>query len=235
MIYTVLRLFRRRLDERRDESTVSNQRGAVLIEFALTLPLLVLIALGIVESGMLFKTSTDLNSAVRNSARAGTSAPAFEVADRTILRSIGSELDGKQIDGLYGVVVFKANGVNDTKPPDACIAKLPNTPALSKPSTTRNGILGVCNVYTAGQVSAVVAGSANSNFASAGQTTCTGSKWDGYWCPVTRTRSIGAGTLDYIGVYVKIENTSLTGIGLGNTDMSKSAVFRLEPKFGDIG
>jgi Flp pilus assembly protein TadG len=57
-----------------------SQRGAELVEFALTFPLLLLIALGIVDFGFLFQEHEVLTNAAREGARVGA-LPDYSLAD----------------------------------------------------------------------------------------------------------------------------------------------------------
>src|SRR3712207_6589249 len=74
----------------RRRSTVQrgrDERGAVVVEFAVVLPLLVLFVFGIVEFGRAYNARLELVSAVREGARAaavgGTAVTNGEVAQRT--------------------------------------------------------------------------------------------------------------------------------------------------------
>lgn len=63
------------------------ERGAVVVEFALVLPLLVLFVFGIVEFGRAYNARLELTSAVREGARTaaigGTGVDAATIAERT--------------------------------------------------------------------------------------------------------------------------------------------------------
>lgn len=218
---TFIKRIRDRVTHRR---TADGDRGAVFIEFALAVPFLVVMGLGLVEGGMLWKASNDVTAVARNAARAGSSAPSYYTADRTILGSVGAELSPTQFDGLKRVIVFRANSAGQTKPPSTCLALTPATNGTGNSGSA-------CNVYSKSQVQAVVDGSAPASRFS-GSTSCPTGSWDRWWCPATRNRSMAGASLDYLGVYVEIKVDSTTGAGFGNQTFGRTSVFRLEPPFG---
>lgn len=88
-----------------------NDRGAALLEFAVVLPLLLAILVGIVTSGAALNRSNSLNNAARESARFGATLPADDltwwlnkVADVSISAATGDLDDGT--DGRYVCVAF---------------------------------------------------------------------------------------------------------------------------------
>lgn len=216
-------LFRRTKAAIRRRRREHSDRGAAFVEFALAVPVLVLLGLGIIESGLLWMSSNDVTAVSRNAARSGTSAPVYYTADRTILGTVGAELTTDQLDNLQRVIVFRANNAGQTSPPSNCKGLTPN-------DSSGAGQSGSCNVYSKKQVEQVINGTAPaSKFAT---TSGCGSTWDRFWCPTSRNRSLSSGSLDYLGVYVETKTTSNTGLSLGNQTIGRSSVFRLEPPFG---
>jgi Flp pilus assembly protein TadG len=59
----------------RQQSRLRSERGAELVEFALTLPLLLLLVLGIIEFGFLFQEYEVVTNAAREGARIGALIP----------------------------------------------------------------------------------------------------------------------------------------------------------------
>lgn len=198
-----------------------NERGAVFIEFALAVPFLVMMGLGVVEGGMTWRAATSVNSVARDAARSGTSATVYALADQSILRSIGSGLSGSELTELQRVIVFNATTGLSAQPNAACLG-IAATGLGSKGNAA-------CNVYSPAQVTAVMNGSAP---ASAFSTTSTCGTWDVKWCPKNRNHSLANGNLDYLGVFVEIKHKSITGFPLGNATIKRTAVFRLEPAYG---
>lgn len=204
----------------RGRSTRSADRGAVFIEFALVVPILMLFAMGIVEYGMGWYAANNVNAAARDAARAGSSAASYDFADRSVIRQIASAL-GDSDGEIQRVVVFKASSTHDDVP-SACV-----TNAL----TTR-GVSGLCNIYSAADVDWVRTNMTSTSHFTNGGSSCDGSDWDRRWCPVERKHSQANQDLDYLGVYIKLKHDSVTNFGFGDQMINRTAVFRLEPKYG---
>jgi Flp pilus assembly protein TadG len=64
----------------RSRNRLQNERGAALVEFALTLPLMLLLLVGIMDFGMAFQRYNALNNAAREGARMAV-LPGYAVAD----------------------------------------------------------------------------------------------------------------------------------------------------------
>ena len=83
--------------------------GQALVEFALMLPLLLLLAVGILEFGMLFKDHVGIHYASREGARAGASASRNTTADCSILRAVSTTMQTMPYADLQRVRIFKAD------------------------------------------------------------------------------------------------------------------------------
>ncbi len=219
---------------RRSSNGASRDRGAVFIEFALLLPVLLLFAMGIVEYGMGWRAANDVNAAARDGARSGTSASAYATADRSVLVSIANNLASSgDLDGVEKIIVYKASSANG-QVPGSCLAKTNPSGSASSPGFVV-GVGGVCNVYGPGQLTYLLNGSNASNngpWVNSAGTGCDGSDLDAPWCPAIRNHSLTSNSFDYMGVYVKLKHSSITGFGFGDQMIERTAVFSLEPKFG---
>ncbi len=94
-----------------DLRNIASERGAALLEFALVLPVLLALLVGIVTSGAALNRSNSLNNAARESARFGATLPADDltwwlnkVADVAIGAATGDLADGT--DGRYVCAAF---------------------------------------------------------------------------------------------------------------------------------
>ena len=212
----------------RRRRAVERSRGTEFIEFALALPFLTLIAMGIVEMGLGWMATNDLNAAARDAARSGTSAPAYASSDRTILVTLGSTLSASEVDVIEKVIVFRANAQGQAT--SQC--KNSTTPSTGGPGTAR-GQSGDCNVYSKDQVKWAVNNPSNSTYFATSLTSCNGTQLDRNWCPSTRNHSQATGTLDYLGVRVVMKHKTVTHFGFGDMTITRQAVFRLEPKYGE--
>jgi hypothetical protein len=203
-----------------------HEQGAVFVEFALVIPLLMVFALGIVEYGLAWKAANDVNAAARDAARSATSSTAYITSDQTALTQVGTGLTPTELQGIEKVIVYKATPV-DTKPPSNCLQFQP------QPNATV-GSFGSCNVYSKQQLEWVLAHqTSTANFATDAGCGSSGNRtWDYNWCPTGRNHSQRAGTLDYLGVYIKMKHNQVTNFGFGDRMIERTAVFRLEPKYG---
>ena len=95
---------------------LGRDRGASAVEFALVLPLLMLIVFGIVDFGVLFSQQLTLNNAVRAGARSGVVVG--QVLDCPGIRSkVQGDLSGLAMDPStvsVRVTMLTASGTSDT-------------------------------------------------------------------------------------------------------------------------
>lgn len=112
-------------------TTPGGQRGAVAVEAAIVLPLLITVLLGIVDVSLLMRADVGLTAAVRNGARVASAEPrvpsfAVDAAD-AVLRA-GT---GVPVSDIRGIWVYRANSAGYPGPegtqtfppvcPPACI------------------------------------------------------------------------------------------------------------------
>ncbi|MGY6500360.1 MAG: TadE/TadG family type IV pilus assembly protein [Acidimicrobiales bacterium] len=187
------------------------ERGAVIVEFALILPVLSLLALGIFEYGNLWRQVGSLERSAQLGARVATQQANGRFADYEALRAVDAQTRGMNGVEVTRVVIFRSEDPDGTIPP-ACLG---------------GSVAGLCNTYTGAQVRTVnpvgfgVAGtSANPS--------CAGGSWDSGWCPTGRPRSTTAPLR--IGVHVTVEYTPVTGLIPGPTaTYSRQAIYQIEP------
>lgn len=205
--------------------TRRRDRGAVFIEFALVVPVLALLAMGVVEYGLAWNATNDVNSAARDAARVGSSASNYKNADQQIIRQVATGLTSTEVSQIKRVIVYAA-APGSSAVPAACLGVTPSPPG--SPSAT--GVAGKCNVYSQQQVAWVRSNpTSGSNFSTSSP--CSSNNWDSKWCPATRNNSLFTNNLDYVGVLIEINHASATHYGFGNQDITRTAVFRLEPAY----
>ena len=128
--------------------------GQATVEFALMTPLLMLMAVGILEFGMLFKDHMAIHYASREGARVGAAASLNSSADCSILTAISTTMQPLPFDDLVDVHVFRAGTDGACQDPCAenVYARIHSTTTLCPganmgwysvggigwPSTTRN-------------------------------------------------------------------------------------------------
>jgi hypothetical protein len=184
----------------------------VLLEAAVCVQLLAILAFSIVDVGFAYRDKLTVNSAVRGTTRvianAGTSVDADYQGLVTLRGALGS-IPQAQVDR---VVVFKAD-VNGNPTNPNCL--LPAAEAL-------HGYVNDCNVYSATEIFTATA----SDF-----TTCA-SGLQAKFCPTNRVRPMsGALPPTEIGVWLSIRYTSRTKLfPFAQLTITDSAVMRLEPE-----
>src|SRR5438270_13426205 len=101
----------RKRTSRWQERWQRGQRGAVLVEAALVLPVIITLTLGIIEFGLVFKDSLTIANATRAGARVGAATTAngsLANQDYYILQAVESGLTGLSNNTLTGVLIYNA-------------------------------------------------------------------------------------------------------------------------------
>ncbi len=97
---------------RKDQS----ERGAAAVEFAIILPVLVLLVFGIFEFGMYFRESLTIASATASAARTGATMGDRDEADIAILQALEAGLyDQVDASDLIFVEIYKADPVTGAR------------------------------------------------------------------------------------------------------------------------
>lgn len=182
-------------------------RGAALLEFALVVPLLVLLAFGTAEAGLGWTENNRVEGATSTAARVGAVAGADSTADAQILVALKASLTAESLANLDRVIVFKSTTADGALPANC-----------DKPtgSTSQTGVNGSCNTYTGATVRAIVDASSSLGAAAA------------HWAGTSRNDSL-ADPPDYLGVYVRTRHDSTTGVGFGNFTITSTSIYRLQP------
>jgi Flp pilus assembly protein TadG len=189
----------------------SGERGAALVELAVVLPLLLLIAFGVVEYGSAWNRKLQMETAARAGARVGSSLGNTRLADYGLLQGVKSAINDIGLSNVDYVVVFKSTATDGARPAGGCAGSTPTS------------VTGSCNVYTGAQLQSLT----QTDFT--GTTSCGATAPDRYWCPLNRqnVQSIGA---DYVGVWIKARYVTITGLFKSPFFLTSAAIMRLEPK-----
>ena len=183
-------------------------RGASLVELALVMPLVALLAFGTIEFGLTWRDSMTISNSLRSGVRVGSNAGDDRLADYNVLKQVEAAINEIDNTRIERVVIYKST-TPDGEAPAACVN-----------GTSQSG---VCNVYTPAQMASL----SQSDFDSP---TCSGDP-DSHWCPVTREdrQVVGA---DYLGVWVQVHRDWITGLfpPSSGITMTDKAVMRLEPR-----
>lgn len=187
-----------------------DDRGIALVEFALVLPFLSLMILGIFEYGNLWRQSGSIERAVQQGARTVTSQADARFADYEALRSIDTITRGLPGITVERVIIYRADAA-DGAVPSACLG---------------GSQAGLCNTYTGSQVQLT----SPSGFPATGTVnpTCAAGSLDIGWCPTTRPREDN--NMISIGVHLTVSYEPVTNLisGPGMT-IERQAVYQIEP------
>ena len=187
------------------------ERGTALVELAVLLPLLAILAFGITEFGLALQDRMVVEGAGRAGTRVGSAAGATAAADQTLLLALGSAVNDVGLDNVSWVVVYKsvtADGVV----PATCTGPTPHSVSTS------------CNAYSGAQLKQIVAGTAPGTWFGCGV-----GSLDVSWCPTSRQTTQALGN-DYLGVWLQTVHHLNTGMFGTQLTLSAQSVMRLEPK-----
>ena len=97
-----------------------------MIEFALVLPLLLLMAFGTAEMGLAWVSNNRVEGSVSTAARIASSSGRLPEADANVLKSLKSSLPQEQLNRLDRVVIFKPTNATGGVPA-GCIKPVGDT------------------------------------------------------------------------------------------------------------
>jgi hypothetical protein len=184
-----------------------DQRGIVMVEAALIIPLLMMLVLCSIDFGLAWRDRMRTETAARGAARTGSNLKNALLTDYNILQAVKAGLADVATTNIDRIVVFNANSSGTV--PAGCAGGT---------AVTGTGA-GACNVYTAASLSLP-----SSSF---GDPTClTGP--DRFWCPKNRAVVQATGE-DYLGVWIETHRGRITGFVPGVSKIHATAIMRLEP------
>lgn len=191
------------------------ERGAVLLEAAFAIPLLILLMFGTLEAGMAFQAKTSATAGLRSGTLRAAQLGNKPETDLATLQAVVGEVGADGVEALSYVIIFNADaGGSPDSIAAACAAV---TPAALPTSIT--GIGGQCVVYFPAHLKAVLNGTitaANfddgSNLGPTGDYTCDPAKIDARWCAGRRVdASVAAGAVN-VGVAIRYDHEWFTGV-----------------------
>lgn len=187
------------------------QRGAVLVELTLVVPILMTLVLGMFEVGMAWSASQSVVQASRSGARTvsqmGTYGRADEEALRAVLATFGDDLAQVRRVAIYEYSATSANGVH----PDCGTSAVPTSGAR-------------CNTYLPDDFDEL---DDPTHFAS--DTGCSAGQASNPWCPTIRSDSQTTATL--VGVEVEFAHTPVSGFfGVDDRILTQRIVMKIEPR-----
>lgn len=177
----------------------------MVVESALALPLFLLLIFGTMEFGLAFRSYLTLSNSTRDAARFASTLGRDADADFQVVNEVVANMTGFRAGTIKKIVIFKATGPTST------------TASGPLAACRTASVTGLCNTYLAGSIS--------TNSANYG---CNYTSPDRFWCPAGRKVAV-ADPPDYIGIYIEIRHTGLTGVIGMTRDFSDEFVMRLEP------
>jgi Flp pilus assembly protein TadG len=184
-------------------------RGAVLVEFALIAPVLVLLMLGMFEYGNAWRQVGRVERAAQQGARTASSMANHRFADYEALRAIDTAT--RDLNGLTVERVIIFNATDDD-------GEIPNAACLT------GSVSGVCNTYTGAQVRTTSPAGFSGGSSSA--PTCSGSL-DAAWCPLGRSRD--QSSIVRVGVHLTLTYESVTELLPTTVTIERTAVYQIDP------
>lgn len=186
-----------------------SERGAVMVEAAITAPLLFMLIFGVIEMSLMFRDRVALDAVGHDAVRAAAIGGNDQSADHHILEVVMDSASPIAIDQLEMVVVFRADGPNDVVPAACLIGSQDGAEQ--------------CNRYLPAQYEEPL-----SEFG------CRDDRnLDRFWCPSERVvvqSAANGGPPDYIGVHLEFDHPMVTGFFGSHRKMTSTAILRIEPR-----
>ena len=197
---------------RRDvDGKSNNERGSVLVELAIIIPVLVSLVLGMLELGMAWRDKATVTQASRQGARTAAHLGDEYWADREAIVSLHSVFDGAQPDNIEFVIIYDASAADGSLP--ATCVPTPAGPHVG------------CNFYTAAMIAQVN----DASLWNAADGCPDPTRYDAGWCPTSRSDDLV--NPDHVGVMVRLNRQWITGVLPGDgTTITERTVMRLEPE-----
>ncbi len=181
------------------------ERGAVMIEVALVVPLLATLVLGVAELGFHVRGTQSVTAASQAGARVASSSGNSRLADYDALMAMAGPLAKFEVADIERIIIFAP--LADGSLPTDC---------------ETHTVAGECNHYDGSSLSL-------SASAFTGTSTCGVFEPDRFWCPLDRDNDQAGGT-DWIGVRIEVRHDSVAPF-IPDRTIVDTTVMRLEPRF----
>ncbi len=187
------------------------QRGAVIVELAMVVPVLLTLVLGMFEVGTAWSASQTVVQASRSGARTVSQLGTYGAADQQAVLAVISTFRDDVAD-IQRIIVFDASG-GQALPAGCDVAGAPT---------------GSCNIYRAADfalASDPLHFDSNGGVAGCGATGASAN-----WCP-DGDRSDSQVSATEVGVYVEFESERVSGFfGSDPFTITRTTVMRVEPR-----
>lgn len=189
---------------------IAPERGAAILEAAVSLVVLVALVLGVTTVARSWGRQTDVDRLAARAARAGARVVDQPASDLEVLELVGAELEGATLERL---VLFRPSGPQGLPSPE-CASQRPS-------GTTPGGVSGWCSTYGPGHLAALAV--------TQPATGCVPGSWESAWCP--GQRRTGDGSSSWLGVLLDVRHAPTGGWEAGSapTVVTGRAVVALDP------
>lgn len=193
---------------------IKHERGAVLVEAAICIPLLLVVILGAVEAGTAWEAKSSTVSGVRTGVLRASTIGDRPETDMRIIQSVVGEIGAENVAGLDWIMVFEAEGDSEAKY-NTCLGGSDVSPAGGTGCVVYNNgfITNVANATDAVTFQETnfdtgIGGTFDPITGATLTYTCDTTKVDRNWCAGQRT--VGGDT--QIGVAIRYNHEWMTGI-----------------------
>jgi len=199
----------------------AGDEGAALVEAAFVTPVLLFLLLGILESGLLFRTYMTLSASTQDGARTAAILGNDPGTDYEIISDVKKAMGAIPRDQILNLVVFKAVAT----PPSASVA-----PAACANSVVRTQVTGSapCNTYVPlTDWDADLFPLVNKPLYN-----CTATGYSRGYCPDTRSVAVNPDPPgpDYLGIYISVNHKYISKLFGSTKTLSETTITRLEPQ-----
>ena len=185
------------------------QRGAVIVETAIAIPILLTVIMGSIEFGFAWEAKSATASGVRTGVLRAASIGDQPETDMRILQSIIGEIGAENVDRIEYVLVFNATGHTDKQAAiDGCAAGAGTTQCVRYPNAILDEIAKSTDPAGYQAANFDLGGNVTYNAGVINGYACTFGKLDTNWCAGSRTVLNDV----EIGVAVKYNHKWVTGI-----------------------
>lgn len=185
---------------------LTGDSGVALLEAALLTPVFMVLVIGMLEYGLVYRDYLSLNSATSSGARSLAIFGNDSMADYNLLQALKKDLSAIPESSITKIAVFKADSGTDTTTWASC--------------KYGSSITNRCNVY--------IPADWNRNKTLYFGCTPPGAI-DKYWCPTSRKTAV-ADPPDYGGVYIRVVHPYISKLFGSSVTMESFVITRLEPQ-----
>lgn len=182
-------------------------------------PIFLLLVFGILEYGLVYRDSLTIGDAASDGVRTAAILGAVPNADFSVMKQVRQSLSAIDPESIDRVVIFrvKAGSFKSTK--DA----IQQMPAGCREATTSQP---GCNVYPGHD--AYIALQSTPPAQAYFECNSTGDRACGY-PPNSRLTGAGNTVIDYVGIYIKVKHSFVTGLFGSISGLEQARILRFEP------